>query len=58
MDHIERTGLVVKLNSKLQQKSQVYVIIVTCKYLLKELQQLKTQQPIVQTLITETKSNI
>ena len=58
MDHIERTGLVVKLNSKLQQKGQVYVIIVTCKYLLKELQQLKTQQPIVQTLITETKSNI
>ena len=56
MDHIERTGLVVKLNSKLQQKGQVYVIIVTCKYLLKELQQLKTQQPIVQ--ITETKSNI
>ena len=37
MDHIDDGSLVVKLNSKLQLKSQVYLIIATCAYLLSEL---------------------
>ena len=42
MDHMGRTELVVKLNLKLQWQGQVYMIIVTRTYLLKERQQFQT----------------